>query len=66
MQRIFEKFRRGSNCGLRNVTGTGLGLTIAQEIIESHNGELKLTRHSNPTTFTIFMPIDKFKGGGLL
>lgn len=37
--RIFEKFYRGSNTRQR-VIGTGMGLTIAREILRAHRGDI--------------------------
>ena len=39
-------------------TGTGLGLTIAQRIIEQHGGEIKVySRQGQGATFTILLPV---------
>jgi signal transduction histidine kinase len=38
---IFERFRRGAAVG-GNVSGHGLGLNIARELVRVHHGELKL------------------------
>ncbi len=37
--------------------GTGLGLTIAQQIIHSHNGMISYERENDKTYFTILLPI---------
>lgn len=37
---IFERFRRGKSRG-ENISGHGLGLNIAREILRAHGGELK-------------------------
>jgi signal transduction histidine kinase len=52
--RIFERFHRGSG---QLSQGSGLGLTIARQIVESHQGRLELTRRSGPgSTFVIWLP----------
>ena len=38
-------------------TGTGLGLAICKNIVEEHNGTIKVK--NNPTTFTITLPKKK-------
>ena len=46
MPRLFEPFWRGERADLRNDGGTGLGLTIAREIVERLGG--RLTAHTRP------------------
>ena len=41
---------------VNKVTGDGLGLWIASEIISAHNGTIELTNPSQPTEFTISIP----------
>jgi len=41
MSRLFEPFWRGERADLRNDGGTGLGLTIAREIVERLGGSLQ-------------------------
>lgn len=41
--------------------GTGLGLYIAQKIVEKHQGKILLTSSPGNTTFTVKLPIDKQK-----
>jgi two-component system, OmpR family, sensor kinase len=57
-QRIFEDLYRGENA--REAEGSGLGLALAQRIVQLHGGEISL--RSNPvqgrgTVFTIRLPV---------
>ena len=47
-----DRFSRGSNSG--GIIGSGLGLTIAQEVAEAHGGGLTLTNHSGGGACVIF------------
>ncbi len=53
---IFERFYRGGNS--QSYSGKGLGLSIAQSIVKSHEGHIRVESKPNVnTTFTIVMPI---------
>ena len=43
LERVFLPFYRGENSRSRSTGGTGLGLTIAQEIIQMHQGTIELS-----------------------
>ena len=54
---IFRKFARGSAARRLNVKGTGIGLTMAQQIVKAHGGRLELkSTPGHGTTFTARLP----------
>src|SRR5712664_189054 len=53
MPRLFEAFRRGDAGRTRNADGLGLGLFIAQQIVEAHGGSISVrSTAAEGTTFT--------------
>ncbi|WP_412468839.1 ATP-binding protein [Pedobacter sp. KLB.chiD] len=61
MERLFQPFSRGEV--EPNQKGLGLGLYIASEIANAHNGTLKVSSTSVNTSFTLHIPFtdDNFK-----
>ena len=56
--RIFEKFYRSESDSVRKITGSGIGLTLVKEIVESHNGTITVESEENKgSTFTIQIPL---------
>ncbi len=57
---IFEDFFRGENVG--DVSGAGLGLSIAHKIMEAHRGEIRVrspyVEGKTGTRFTVVIPLD--------
>ena len=52
---IFERFFRSSN--VTEIAGTGLGLTIAKDLIEGHKGKIFVESElGKGTTFYLFLP----------
>ena len=54
---IFEKFYRLDEARSTNSGGAGLGLAIAKEIVEAHNGKISATSENNKNTFTVVLPV---------
>lgn len=53
VQAIFESFTQAESDTTRKYGGTGLGLTIAKQLIEQQGGEIKvISREGKGTTFT--------------
>jgi two-component system sensor histidine kinase KdpD len=56
--RIFERFFRSP--AIKNqIPGSGLGLSIADKIVQSHSGELTVSSKPGQTTFRITLPVLK-------
>jgi heavy metal sensor kinase len=55
--RVFTRFYRGDKARSRTVSGAGLGLSIAREIVRAHQGELVLeTSSEESTVFCVSLP----------
>jgi len=55
---IFERFYRAKDRRISNITGTGLGLSLAREVVRMHGGDI--TVHSQidkGSTFTMTLPL---------
>ena len=56
MQRIFERFFRGSASKLSDAPGTGLGLAISKEIMQRMGGKITLTSEpAQGSSFTVWV-----------
>jgi signal transduction histidine kinase len=51
LPRVFDRFFRGDPAHSNDVEGSGLGLTIAQWIVQAHGGEIRLA--SEPGQLTV-------------
>ena len=59
-ERIFDRFYRGKAARESKAAGTGLGLTIAREIVARHRGEIaaeSAASEGRGATFTIRLPL---------
>ena len=55
---IFRKFVRGRAAAEGNVRGTGVGLSMAQDIVRAHRGAIRLESEvGRGSTFTIELPL---------
>lgn len=58
LPRIFDRFYSGQTGRGRATTGIGLGLTVAKNIIELHDGTIKVESvPGDGTTFTLSLPV---------
>jgi two-component system phosphate regulon sensor histidine kinase PhoR len=65
LARIFDDFFRVENEKTNQIGGTGLGLTIAKKIVDSHLGHLEVTSRLNQgSTFSVYLPYVRRKAAG--
>lgn len=58
LPRIFERFYRADDPRLASITGSGLGLTLAREVVRRHGGEIVVESQINQgSTFTLRLPL---------
>ncbi|HUG71553.1 MAG TPA: ATP-binding protein [Pirellulaceae bacterium] len=59
LPRIYEKFFRSSNPSIQSITGTGLGLSMAHEIVKLHGGDITVqSKLGEGTTFIASLPLE--------
>ncbi len=59
LERIFEQFFRLDSSRGTKSGGAGLGLAIAKEIVELHNGRIYAESQGHTVSFTVELPQDK-------
>ncbi|MFP4353726.1 MAG: ATP-binding protein [Phycisphaerae bacterium] len=56
-EKIFEKFYRARDQRISQITGTGLGLAMAREVVRLHGGDITVTSRLNEgSTFRMLLP----------
>ena len=54
---VFDRFVRGSRARASNISGTGIGLSMAREIVQAHGGEIAVDgQDGEGSTFRILLP----------
>jgi signal transduction histidine kinase len=57
VERVFDKFYRAKDGRVASVTGTGLGLTLARDVVRLHGGDIELESELNKgSRFTMVLP----------
>jgi two-component system sensor histidine kinase VicK len=57
IERVFERFYRAGDPRVSSITGSGLGLTLARDVIRLHGGDITLESVLNEgSTFTATLP----------
>ncbi|UCD74301.1 MAG: PAS domain-containing protein [Phycisphaerales bacterium] len=59
-ERIFERFYRANDPRIASITGTGLGLALAREVVRLHGGDITVESVLDEgTTFAATIPVNK-------
>jgi len=59
LPKVFEKFFRSADPRVQDETGTGLGLSLANEVVRMHGGEITVKSELNQgSTFTVTIPAE--------
>jgi signal transduction histidine kinase/ActR/RegA family two-component response regulator/Na+-transporting methylmalonyl-CoA/oxaloacetate decarboxylase gamma subunit len=57
---VFDRFRQGDGTSTRNHSGLGLGLSIAKQLVEAHNGSIRAESAGTGqgTAFIVTLPVN--------
>ena len=59
--KLFREFVRIKNEKTKNITGSGLGLSIVKKVIDLYGGQIDVDSEPDKgSTFTVFLPIKKY------
>lgn len=59
-QKIFERFYRVEDSKNEGIKGSGIGLTLVKNMVESHHGRIVLISNpGNGSSFYVYLPIDQ-------
>ncbi len=56
-ERVFDRFYRVDKARSRDRGGSGLGLAVAQSLVQAHGGRIDLTSEPGATVFTVTIPL---------
>lgn len=58
LPKLFDRFYRVENAGGRTYEGTGIGLSLVQELVKLQGGSIEVeSTEGEGTTFSVFMPL---------
>ena len=58
LSKLFEEFTRIKTNETRNISGSGLGLSITKKMVQLYNGTIDVkSKHGEGTTFTVKLPL---------
>jgi len=63
LRQIFQKFYRTKRAEASGEAGTGIGLSIVEQIVQHHGGKMEVTSQPGQgSCFTVVFPVQQLKG----